>query len=97
MIPHRDDLTEQRRLKTKDPYKEVVLIVTDNYTVLGSFIAWIYTPILGFDAVFCEYDGSKNDFIWETDWYEGGPVYLIAFSFMPDLEFDITQKWEGYQ
>ena len=60
MIPHRDDLTEQRSLKTKDPYKEVVLIVTDNYTVLGSFIAWVYTPILGFDAVFCEYETAKD-------------------------------------
>ena len=97
MIPYDDDLTALRKLKTNDPYKEVIQIVTNYCTILGSFIAWVYTGVNGFDTVFCEYDGNYDNFIWEYDWYEGGDVYLIAYSYIQDLEFDIAQKWGGYQ
>lgn len=97
MMPYKDDLTSARKLKTNDPYSEIVSIVGAKRLIYDNdFIAWVYTSNLGFDTVYCSYNGSDDRYEWETDWYEGGDVYLIAFADIDALEFDITQKWEGY-
>ena len=84
-------------MKTNDPYSEIIEIFKySKRTMPGDFVAWVYTDVLGYDVVICEYKGSEDCYEWVTDWYEGGDCYLLYLSELSDVEPTITQKWEGY-
>ena len=92
-----DSPEERYKMKTDDPYDEIVEIVRASKRMhLGNFVAWVYTDNLGYDVVYCYYNGDKDEYIWDMDWYEGGDCYLFYFAEFSDVEPDITQKWEGY-
>lgn len=85
------------KMKTNDPYDEIVEIFRKSTKFCDNdFIAWVYTDVLGYDVVICEYKGSEDCYEWVTDWYEGGDCYLLYLSELSDVEPTITQKWEGY-
>lgn len=91
-----DTPVKEKKMKTNDPYNEIVEIVRASKRMMpGDFVAWVYTP-LGFEVVFCEYNGSEDRYEWVTDWYEGGDCYLLYFAEFSDVEPTISQKWEGY-
>ena len=86
---------EKLRMKTTNPYDEIVEIFRKINKAENTFIAWIYTDVLGFDVVVCDYNGSKDCYEWLTDWYEGGDCYLLYISALEDVEPTISQRWEG--
>ena len=92
-----DTPEKKNKMITDDPYDEIVEIVRASKRIrLGDFVAWVYTPNLGYDVVYCSYNGDRDEYIWETDWYEGGDCYLLYFAEFSDVEPDATMKWGGY-
>ena len=92
-----DSPEEKLKMKTDDPYAEIVEIFRKLKRCReGNFVAWVYTDNLGYDVVLCEYDGNNDEYVWSTDWYEGGDCYLLYIAELADIEPEITQKWEGY-
>lgn len=92
----KDFITSANRLRSDDPYEEVIRIFEKKYPYTD-FVALVYTEVLGFDTVFCEYNGDKDRFEWLTDWYEGGECHLIALCSIDEIRFTSRQVWEGYE
>ena len=91
-----DSPLKKYQMKTKNPYDEIVEIFRKVNKAENSFIAWIYTDVLGYDVVFCDYNGDKDCYEWLTDWYEGGDCYLFYLSALEDIEPTIDKQWKGY-
>lgn len=92
-----DSPLKRLKMKTEDPYNEIVAIFRQINKVENSFIAWIYTDVLGYDVIYCEYNGNEDCYEWATDWYEGGDCYLLYIAALDDVEPLITQQWHGYK
>ena len=92
-----DSHLKQLKMKTHNPYDEIVEIFRKRNKAENSFIAWVYTDALGYDVVYCEYNGSEDCYEWATDWYEGGDCYLLYIAAIEDVEPTINQKWGGYE
>ena len=91
-----DSPLKKLQMKTTNPYDEIVEIFRKDNKVDNTFIAWVYTEVLGYDVIVCDYNGDKDRYEWLTDWYEGGDCYLLYLAALEDVEPDITQRWEGY-
>ena len=85
------------KMKTNNPYDEIVKIFRKINRAEDSFVVWIYTDVLGYDVTYCEYNGDKDQYEWLTDWYEGGDCYLLYIAPFSDIEPTINQKWDGYE
>lgn len=92
-----DSPLKQLRMKTNNPYSEIADIFREVNKAENSFIAWVYTDVLGYNVVYCEYNGSEDCYEWATDWYEGGDCYLLYLAAIDDVEPTINQKWKGYE
>ena len=92
----KDFITSANQLRSDDPYNEVVEIFKKK-NLYNDFVALVYTSVLGFDTVYCEYNGSKDRFEWSSDWYEGGECHLIAFCPIDEIMFCQSQVWKGYE
>ena len=81
-----DSPLKQQQMKTNNPYDDIVKIFRKRNKAEDAFIAWVYTDVLGYDVVFCDYNGGKDCYEWQTDWYEGGDCYLLYIAAIEDVD-----------
>lgn len=59
------------------------------------YIIDLWTSNLGRDRVILSPAGNGNDFEFDTDWYEGGEVELIGWSFLDSVTVPEIKDGEG--
>ena len=84
-------------ISNKSPYTAVIdvireLTMEDGIECMFERLVRIRTTILGESNELLLID--DNDYVWESDWYEGGEVELLGFIDIDDVEIPLLDREE---
>lgn len=83
-------------ISKKDPYDAVLDVVREmtkeaGFECMFDRIVRIKTTVLGVSNELLLVE--NNDYVWQTDWYEGGEVELLGVIDVDDVEVPPLPDW----